>query len=109
MTDHEHPQGHTSEPSGEATVVLDIGGDIGALVLHTPPDLAGTEIDIFRAGEHVPAMHTSVRARQLPGGHVHAAVYPAVPAGDYIVPAVGARAALSVTIRGGCVTEATWK
>jgi hypothetical protein len=103
---HEHH--HTLDPSGDGTVVLDIGGDVGALVLHTPHELAGMEIDIFRAGEAFPAMHTAVRARDLPGGHVHAAVYPTVPAGDYVIAAVGALPALSVTVRGGCVTETTW-
>jgi hypothetical protein len=99
---------HTLAPSGEATVVLDIGGAIGALVLHTPLELAGREIDIFRAGEERPAMHTAVRARELPDGCVHAAVYPVVPEGDYVIPAVGALPSLPVTIRGGEVTEITW-
>jgi hypothetical protein len=103
---HERP--HTLAPSGEATVVLDIGGGIGALVLHTPHELAGREIDIFRAGEQQPAMHGAVRERELPGGSVHAVVYPAVPEGDYVIPAVGALPSLSVTIRGGRVTEITW-
>jgi hypothetical protein len=112
--DHEHhdhgPQdhSHTLDPSGEATVVLDIGGHIGALVLHTPRELAGREIDIFRAGEERPAMHTAVRERELPGGSVHAAVYPVVPEGDYVIPAVGALPSVPVTIRGGEVTEITW-
>jgi hypothetical protein len=104
--DHEHH--HTIEPSGDGTVVLDIGGDIGALVLHTPHELNGAEIDIFRCGEARPAMHSAVRARHLPGGHVHAAVYPTVPAGDYVVAAVGALPELTVTIRGGHVTETGW-
>ena len=112
---HDHTHGpdaghtHTLDPSGEATVVLDIGGDIGALVLHTPHELAGMEIDIFRVGEERPAMHTAVRARHLPGGHIHAAVYPTVPAGDYEVRGLDALPALAVTIRGGCVTETTWE
>ena len=110
--DHDHEPGHlhnhTLDPSGDGTVVLDIGGDVGALVLHTPHELAGLEIDIFRRGDNRPAMHTAVRARHLPGGHVHAAVYPKVPAGDYMIAAVGARPSLPVTIRGGHVTEVAW-
>jgi len=106
--DHEHDHRHTLAPSGDGTVVLDIGGDIGALVLHTPHELAGLEIDIFRVGEDRPAMHTAVRPRHLPNGHVHAAVYPTVPAGDYVVPSRGALPALPVTICGGVVTEITW-
>jgi hypothetical protein len=107
--DHDHHRHHTLDASGEATVVLDIGGDIGALVLHTPHELAGMEIDIFRVGEDRPAMHTAVRERHLPDGHVHAAVYPTVPAGDYVVRAVGARPSIPVTIRGGHVTEVSWE
>jgi hypothetical protein len=103
-----HDHHHTLDPSGEATVVLDIGGDIGALVVHTPHALAGLEIDIFRAGEAAPAMHTAVRARELPGGHVHAAVYPSVPEGEYVIAALGALPELAVTIRGGEVTELEW-
>jgi len=103
---HEHH--HTLDASGDGTVVLDIGGDVGALVLHTPHELAGMEIDIYRAGEDLPAMHTAVRARDLPGGHVHAAVYPTVPAGEYVIAAVGALPALCVTVRGGHVTETSW-
>lgn len=99
---------HSLEPSGEATVVLDIGGDIGALVLLTPPELAGREIDIFRLGEPLPAMHTAVRARELPDCHVHAAVYPSVPAGDYVVPATLGLPSIPVSIRGGEVTEIAW-
>jgi hypothetical protein len=105
----EHEHHHTLDPSGDGTVVLDIGGDIGALVLHTPHELAGMEIDIFRLGDDTPAMHTAVRERHLPGGHVHAAVYPTVPEGDYEIRAVGALPSLPVTIRGGFVTEINWQ
>ena len=111
---HDHDDGrghdhvHTLDPSGDGTVVLEIGGEIGALVLLTPDDLNGAEIDIFRCGEDRPAMHSAVRARHLPGGHVHAAVYPTVPEGDYVVAAIGALPELPVTIRGGFVTETGW-
>jgi hypothetical protein len=108
-SDHEHREhAHTLDPSGEATVVLDIGGDIGALVLLTPHELAGLEIDIIRAGESRPAMHTAVRVRGLPDGHVHAAVYASVPAGDYVVPATLGLPSIPVSIRGGEVTEIAW-
>ena len=37
-------------PTGAGTVVLDVGGEIGALILHTPPELAGAEIEIGPCG-----------------------------------------------------------
>ena len=36
--------------SGQGMVVLDIGGDVGALVVATPPSLDGHEIEICPAG-----------------------------------------------------------
>jgi hypothetical protein len=35
-------------PSGPGTVVLELGADVGALVLHTPAELDGREIEISR-------------------------------------------------------------
>ncbi len=37
-------------PAGQGAVVLDIGGDVGALVVHVPDQLAGAEIEICPAG-----------------------------------------------------------
>ncbi|GAB3799282.1 hypothetical protein GCM10027605_12510 [Micromonospora zhanjiangensis] len=42
-THHHH---HTLAPSYTGTVVLDIGGDTGALVIHTGPELLGAEIEV---------------------------------------------------------------
>ena len=39
---------HALGPSGPGTVVLDLGAGVGALVLYTPPDLDGREIEISR-------------------------------------------------------------
>ena len=36
--------------AGQGAVVLDIGGEVGALVLTTPADLVGAEIEICPAG-----------------------------------------------------------
>jgi hypothetical protein len=36
--------------AGQGMVVLDIGGDVGALVVSTPPSLDGREIEICPAG-----------------------------------------------------------
>jgi hypothetical protein len=94
---HEHPL----PPSGDGSVLLDIGGDVGALVLHVLPELDGQEIDLFRAGTSTPLMHSAVRRRDVLGGSLYAAVYPSVPAGDYLLEG----SSQPVRVDGGLVTE----
>ena len=94
---HEHPL----PPSGDGSVVLDIGGEVGALVVHTPPELDGHEIDLFPAGSHEPCMHSAVRRREVLGGNRYAAVYPSVIAGEYTLEG----SSQTVQVLGGSVTE----
>jgi hypothetical protein len=84
------------------TLILDIGGDIGALVLHAGPELAEREIEIS-AGPDAPRSHNVVHARTGRDRIAYTAVFPSVPAGEYTVWH-GASPA-TVTIRGGEVTE----
>ena len=37
---------HRYGPTGAGTVLLDLGAETGALVLYTPEELAGAEIEI---------------------------------------------------------------
>jgi hypothetical protein len=95
--------------AGQGAVVLDIGGDVGALVVRMPPSLAGAEIEARPVGSgHVE--HVAVLARPLPaGGEVHCAVFAALPAGTYelyVRPAGPVR--LSVQVTGGAVADAIW-
>ena len=84
---------------------MEVGGDIGALVLYTGAALDGAEIDLFAVGSDRPFVHSAVRARHLVGGTCHAAVYPGVPAGDYVIAAHGDVAPIPVTVVGGRITE----
>src|ERR1700683_5681096 len=72
-------------PSGAGSVVLEVGAGTGALVLHTPADLAGQEIEISPAsgGPAAHRTHSLVRERNTSAGTSYAAVYPGVAAGDY--------------------------
>jgi hypothetical protein len=107
--DHPHDHDHRLEtrppPSGIATVVLDIGEGVGALVVHAPPVLCGVEIELTRSGSSEPVTHTEVRERRLPEGSVFAGVFSALTAGDYRLLAVGGHAGQELTIRSGRVTE----
>jgi hypothetical protein len=88
-------------PSWDGSVVLDIGGDVGALLLRTPPAMNGVEIDLIPEDEQVHHTHSAVRERRLLGGVAYAAVYPSLTAGRYTVAGSGQ----TVTIVGGQVTE----
>lgn len=109
--DHGHSHGHPhSHPHSEATprggsVVVDIGGDVGALVVYVDDDLAGTEIPI--EWEHDPAkdVHTGVWPRRVGAGSITAAVYPALQQGRYRIPAIKDREASVVEVAGGAVLE----
>lgn len=88
------------------TLVLDIGGDVGALVLVTGPDLAEQEIEISPGTDAAtPRSHNVVHARRGPAGVAHTAVFPSVPAGHYTVWRNDGTPYATVTIHGGQVTE----
>jgi hypothetical protein len=82
-------------------VVLDIGENVGALLLHTPPSLNGREIDLDPDDESVARTHSAVRERCFAGAVTFAAVYPCLKAGSYTVEGSSQR----VDIVGGRVTE----
>jgi hypothetical protein len=91
-------------------LVIDIGGDAGALIVYAPEELIGAEIEIARA-DTPPGhpVHNVVRARQVGDEVICAAVFPALPAGTYVpwghrVPSD----AISFTVVGGRVTELHW-
>jgi hypothetical protein len=86
------------------TLVLDIGGDVGALVIHTGPELAEQEIEIS-PGLYAPRSHNVVHARTNRERTAYTAVFPSVPAGEYTVWSGDGAPHATVTIRGGEVTE----
>jgi hypothetical protein len=89
-------------PSGPASVVLDIGGDVGALVVELPAELCGQELDLLPVGGvGGTSVHTAVRERHVLGEVRYAAVYPAVRAGTYRVERVPG----TFVVEGGRVTE----
>lgn len=92
-------------PSWDGSVVLDIGGDVGALILRTPAAMAGREIDLTPDDRNSPHTHSAVRERQFAGGTFYAAVYPQLLAGTYVVEGSGQR----VTIVGGQVTDVEFR
>ena len=96
-------------PSGPGTVVMDLGGDIGALILYTPDDLDGLEIEISRDDDPgARRTHSQVRARHMPGVTRYAAVYPGLRSGAYTIWRDAVRPVGTVVITGGQVTSWRW-
>ena len=99
--------------AGQGTsVLLDIGDDVGALVVKLPPELEGAEIELLPAERHhhhhYP--HVAVVPRRAPDGVViPSAVFYEVPGGSYrlrVRPDGPVR--LTARITGGAVTYREW-
>jgi hypothetical protein len=96
-------------PSRSGRVVLDLGPGVGALVLLTPPELDGREIEVSPlGGTAAQRTHARVRPRNTGSHTQYAAVYPQLPAGTYTVWEDDGTPAAAVTINGGQVTTARW-
>jgi hypothetical protein len=100
---------HNMGTSEMGSVVLDIGGERGAAIVHTPPSLDGVEIEIRRRGTAWDGMHVAVRPRRIPDGVVYAALFPVLVQGDYEVRVRGGApdgATADVAVNGGRVSQA---
>jgi hypothetical protein len=105
---HGHHHHHTLAPSGQGTVMLNIGGRIGALIIDTPPEWHGHEIEVSPAGAPDERTHAAVRARFVRGGVTYCVVLDALPAGRYLIWQDAAEPLAEVAVRGGAVTEFAW-
>lgn len=105
--DHTHPGGAVHEagqpPSG-GPVVLDIGQDVGALIVQLDPDLVGTELHVRQPG-HEHTTHTGVWERELGQHRAVVAIFPALTEGPYAILDGNGGPVCDVTIVGGHVTE----
>jgi hypothetical protein len=114
MTGHDHSHGgeHHSHShhheAGQGPTVLDIGDDVGALVLYTSLELVGAEIEISPDGEPDRRRHVAVHPRQYPGGTAYAAVYYGLKAGGYELWAADGTVAMMAFVEGDAITEAVW-
>ncbi len=89
------------------SLVLDIGGDIGALIAYLPESFAGTEVYISVADGSEPFTHTGVHPRGTGGTLRQTAVYPELTTGDYQLwhPADASPLGEPVHVDGGAVAE----
>jgi hypothetical protein len=101
--------------AGQGAVMLDIGDDVGALVVEMPPEMVGVEVEIRpagagdRQGEHVHHPHVAVVERHTPEGTVPSLVFPSLGEGSYeLYEKGGGPVLLMAPVRGDQVTELSW-
>ncbi len=91
------------------SVVLDVGDDVGALLIHTGAARVGEEIEVTpvdRAGRRT---HVAVLTRRVGDRIAHAAVFASLRAGEYAVLHCDGTEAARVRVPPAGVAELDWR
>jgi hypothetical protein len=91
------------------TVVLEIGGELGALIVHTDPSLHGREIEISPHADDLARAHKDVLERRAGDRPAFTAVFDQLPAGVYTLWLDGTARARDVIVNAGTVAELDWR
>ncbi|GEM_PF-106841 len=91
------------------SVVLDIGGEIGALILYTDHELKGQEVDISPLAEPDRRTHVEVLQREVNGITLFAAAYHGLPEGEYALWSQDGALLDRVSVSGGSVSKLDWR
>jgi hypothetical protein len=108
MTEQHHHHHHEHRPRNEP-VVLEIGEELGALVVYTDAALLHEEIEISPAAEDGRRSHKDVLERLVGAGSVHVAVFDRLERGAYTLWHRGEARTRGVAIAGGEVAELDWR
>lgn len=87
------------------SVMLDIGGDVGALVVHVGSPLLGHEVEARPAAGEPRPTHADVLERRTSHGPMYAVVIPGLRAGSYTVWLDGSLPWGEVEVSAGQVAE----
>ena len=120
--DHNRPHIHHKHPHGGASggedyaarthpefVALDIGDDVGALIVHTDPELHGIEIEISAAGDDHRRTHKQVLECTLNQAPAFTAVFDGLSAGRYTLWIEDRPRASGVLVEGSSIAELDWR
>ena len=92
-----------------SAAVLDIGDEIGALVIYTRSELHGQEIEVSPVDDRAQRTHSAVLARQANGKTSYAALFLALPVGEYTIWTTDPTVPRFATIQSGMVAEVDWR
>jgi hypothetical protein len=108
---HVHSHGHAHGPAGEhppagGPVVLDIGGDIGALIVYLDDEhLIGHELHVRPIGAAGSTTHTGIWRRRLGNRDEVIAIFPDLTRGAYDVFDLKGSVVATVEVVAGEVIE----
>jgi len=114
---HSDVHAHSHETPGEENyaarrhpeaVVLDIGADLGALIVHTDAAMLGVEVEISATGHDDQRSHKDVLEREINGRPAYTAVFDKVREGSYTLWVDDVARTRHVVVAGGSVSELDW-
>jgi hypothetical protein len=100
---------HYAARSHPEFVVLDIGDDVGALIVHADPGLHGVEVEISPAGSDDRRSHKEVLERRMGDQPAYTAVFDGIPRGAYTLWVNDEARARDVVIEAGKISELDWR
>jgi hypothetical protein len=100
---------HDTSKTHHGFVMVDIGEEAGALIVHTGSDLQGIEIEISPAGMDEARQHVAILQRMMNGRSFWAAVFPSLAPGVYSLWRPGRPAPDQVSISAATITEVDWR
>ena len=107
------PRGHSHEGYAAREhpefVALDIGEQLGALVVETDARMHGSEVEIVRQQRGARRAHKQVLARYSGERRAYTLVFDALREGRYTLWLEDRRLASDVEVRGGEVTWLDWR
>jgi hypothetical protein len=92
-------------PGAHSAPVLDIGGEVGALVVYLAHRPSTGELEACPAGEPTARFHTGVHHRSTPNGWTWTALFPEVTDGRYALLDEDGLPMAGVDVTGGNVHE----
>ena len=113
--DHDHSHMQTASAENHSArkhpefVVMNIGGELGGLIVQTDPQLHGTEVEISPTGADHQRAHKDVLERSANGQPAFTAVFDALLTGSYTLWNDNHAVSRNVTITGGEVTQVDWR
>lgn len=105
---HETPEENYAARRHPEAVVLDIGGDVGALIVHTDAGMLGVEVEISAMGQDDRRSHKDVLEREINGRPAPTAVFDNIREGSYTLWVDDVARERDVVVTGGAISELWW-